>query len=169
MGSLERRLGRLENALGRSEEPPPADEWPIEEWTRTQLAQCSGPALYYIEYKSIEDVIAGHAEFCAVNLYFNLCHRAYQAYGPFVGQGPGQGHSEPPPFSDEVWARIEATLYPHLEFWRKRLEEAEEAREAKREMHAAWLCSRAPDRVGREWADDEEWLAEYSRRREAWG
>ncbi len=163
MGSLERRLGRLENALGRSEEAPPAAEWPIEEWTRTHLAQCSGPALYYIEYKSIEDAITQHAEFCAVNLYFNLCHRAYQAYGPFAD------HSEPPRLSDEVWARIEAALYPHLELWRKRLEEAEEAREAKREMHAAWLCARAPDRVGREWADDEEWLAEYLRRRDAWG
>lgn len=52
----------------------------------------------------------------------------------------------------------------------ERLEETEEARQRKRESHAAYLRARDPRRPGREWANGGAWLAEYSRRREAlWG
>ena len=68
------RLRRLEDEAAH-EECPPAEEWPIEEWTQAQLEGCPGPALYYIEYKSIEDALAEHLEFHAITLHFNLCVR----------------------------------------------------------------------------------------------
>ena len=138
--TLKKRLERLEAEVPSETEYPPPEEWPIEQWTQEELAHCDGPALYYIEDKSIEEVLVEDMQFHASPLLFSLTLRAYETY-QVSGVHPIYGGW--PEFSREVIARIWTIVEPHMEFCRGRLEETEESRERKRLMHLDWQARQA--------------------------
>lgn len=137
MGSLERRLGRLEGKLPPLSEPINPEDLPLEDWVAEEMEGYQWVSLY-----GIEDDEEQYERWCR-----GMLQQLSWRLGDRIRES---GYRLDSPSDDEATevlkGRILAAFEPHAMYWLKRFEEAAPQREAKREMHREWLALRESNR-----------------------
>jgi hypothetical protein len=130
MGSIERRLARLEEQFPPLPEPIDPADIPVEDWVEEDMRGYVWTGLYGIEDDDEQ--------------FENWCKWQVEALTRRVGDRMREeGHRLREPIDEEtsqaLMQRLVDAFEPHALYWLDRFEEAAPDREAKREMHREWV------------------------------
>lgn len=139
MGSIERRLERLEGKFPPLPEPINPEDLPLEDWVAEEMEGYQWVSLY-----GIEDDEEQYERWCKgmlEQLYWQLGDRMRESGYRLAGSLDNET-------ARTLADRVVAAFEPHALYWLERFEEAAPQREAKREMHGEWLALREGNRGG---------------------